>query len=58
MQPIGKSPEQIEKLGAATPLGRAGQPAELAHAYMLLASREGSYMSGALVPVAGGTPMY
>lgn len=57
IQPIAKSPEQIEQLGADTPLGRAGQPAELAPAYVLLASREGSYMSGALVPVTGGTPM-
>lgn len=58
IQPIVKSPEQLESLGADTPLGRAGQPAELAPAYVLLASREGSYMSGALVPVTGGTPMY
>jgi NAD(P)-dependent dehydrogenase (short-subunit alcohol dehydrogenase family) len=58
IQPIVKSPEQIASLGADTPLGRAGQPAELAPAYVLLASREGSYMSGALVPVTGGTPMY
>ena len=57
IQPIAKSPEQIAQLGADTPLGRAGQPAELAPAYVLLASREGSYMSGALVPVTGGTPM-
>lgn len=57
IQPIVKSPEQIEQLGAQTPLGRAGQPAELAPAYVLLASREGSYMSGALVPVTGGIPM-
>lgn len=58
IQPIAKSPEQIEQLGAETPLGRAGQPGELAPAYVLLASREGSYMSGALVPVTGGTPMF
>ncbi|MCX4197667.1 SDR family oxidoreductase, partial [Methylobacterium organophilum] len=57
IQPIVKSPDQIEQLGAQTPLGRAGQPAELAPAYVLLASREGSYMSGALVPVTGGMPM-
>ena len=57
IQPIVKSPEQMEQLGAQTPLGRAGQPAELAAAYVLLASREGSYMSGALVPVTGGMPM-
>ncbi len=57
IQPIVKSPEEIEKLGAATPLGRAGQPAELAPAFVLLASEQGSYMSGALVPVTGGMPM-
>lgn len=57
IQPIVKSPEQIAQLGADTPLGRAGQPAELAPAYVLLASREGSYMTGALVPVTGGSPM-
>ena len=57
IQPIAKSPEEMEKLGQQTPLGRAGQPAELAGAYVLLATREGSYMSGALVPVTGGMPM-
>ena len=36
---------------------RAGQPGELAPAYVLLASDEGSYMSGALIPVTGGMPM-
>ena len=58
LQPIVKSAEELSKLGADTPLGRAGQPAELAPTYVLLASREGSYMSGALVPVTGGVPMY
>ena len=57
IQPIVKSPDQIEALGKATPLGRAGQPAELAPAYVLLASDAGSYMSGALIPVTGGMPM-
>ena len=57
IQPIAKSPEEMEILGQKTPLGRAGQPAELAGAYVLLAAREGSYMSGALVPVTGGMPM-
>ena len=57
LQPIVKSPDELEKLGAQTPLGRPGQPAELAPAYVLLASREGSYMSGALLPVTGGVPM-
>ena len=57
IQPIAKTPEQLADLGAKTPLGRAGQPAELAPTYVLLASREGSYISGALVPVTGGMPM-
>ena len=47
----------VEKFGKNTPLGRAGQPAELAPAYVLLASNDGSYMTGALVPVTGGRPM-
>ena len=57
IQPIAKSPEELEQLGSETVLGRAGQPAELAPAYVLLASREGSYMTGALLPVTGGQPM-
>lgn len=57
IQPIVKDPEELARLGQDTPLGRAGQPAELAPAYVLLASREGSYMTGALVPVTGGVPM-
>ena len=57
IQPIAKDPAEIEALGKNTPLGRAGQPAELAPAYVLLASNEGSYMSGALIPVTGGMPM-
>ncbi len=57
IQPIVKGPEEIEKLGTEVPLGRAGQPAELAPVYVLLASGEGSYISGALFPVTGGVPM-
>jgi NAD(P)-dependent dehydrogenase (short-subunit alcohol dehydrogenase family) len=49
--------EKVEKFGENTPLGRAGQPAELAPIYVLLASDEGSYMSGARVAVTGGRPM-
>ncbi|WP_428487459.1 SDR family oxidoreductase [Rhodopila sp.] len=48
---------QIKSFGTATPLGRAGQPAELAPAYVLLASGEASYISGAMLPVTGGRPM-
>lgn len=57
IQPIAKSPEELAELGSETLLGRAGQPAELAPAYVLLASREGSYMTGALLPVTGGQSM-
>jgi NAD(P)-dependent dehydrogenase (short-subunit alcohol dehydrogenase family) len=39
------------------PLARAGQPAELAPAYVLLASAEASYISGAVLPVTGGKAM-
>ena len=50
-------PAHVEHFGENTPLGRAGQPAELAPAYVLLASDDGSYMSGAMIPVTGGRPM-
>ncbi len=46
--------EKVEQFGQDTPLGRAGQPAELAGAYVYLASEESSYVSGAVVPVTGG----
>jgi NAD(P)-dependent dehydrogenase (short-subunit alcohol dehydrogenase family) len=49
--------EKVEKFGSDTPLGRAGQPAELAPVYVLLASDEGSYISGARVAVTGGRPI-
>ena len=49
--------EKVEHFGEDTPLGRPGQPAELAGAYVLLASDEGSYMSGARVAVTGGRPI-
>jgi NAD(P)-dependent dehydrogenase (short-subunit alcohol dehydrogenase family) len=46
--------EKVKNFGADTPLGRAGQPAELAAAYVLLASDEASYITGATIPVTGG----
>jgi NAD(P)-dependent dehydrogenase (short-subunit alcohol dehydrogenase family) len=49
--------EAVAKFGKNTPLGRPGQPAELAAVYVLLASNDGSYMTGAMVPVTGGRPM-
>ena len=50
-------PEQVEGFGEQTPLGRVGQPAELAPVYVLLASDDGSYISGARVAVTGGSPI-
>jgi len=55
--PSTMPPEAVKTFGKNTPLGRAGQPAELAPAYVLLASDEGSYMTGAMIPVTGGRPM-
>jgi hypothetical protein len=55
--PATMPPEKVEKFGDDTPLGRPGQPAELAGAYVLLASDEGSYMSGSRVAVTGGRPI-
>lgn len=49
--------DKVESFGSNTPLGRPGQPAELAPVYVLLASDEGSYISGARVAVTGGRPV-
>lgn len=49
--------EKTRNFGEQTLIGRAGQPAELAGAYVLLASDLGSYMTGAVVPVTGGELM-
>ena len=55
--PSTMPPEEVEQFGKQTPLGRPGQPAELAPVYVLLASDDGSYVSGARVAVTGGTPI-
>jgi len=55
--PSTMPPEKVEKFGGDTPLGRAGQPAELAPVYVMLASDEASYVSGARVAVTGGRPV-
>jgi len=55
--PSTMPPEKVEQFGDDTPLGRAGQPAELAAVYVLLASDEASYVSGARIAVTGGRPI-
>jgi hypothetical protein len=55
--PATMPPEQVKDFGKQTPLGRPGQPAELAPIYVLLASDEASFMSGGAFPVTGGGPV-
>jgi NAD(P)-dependent dehydrogenase (short-subunit alcohol dehydrogenase family) len=55
--PSTMPPEQVAEFGKNTPLGRPGEPKEVAPVYVLLASDEGSYISGAVVPVTGGKPI-
>ena len=49
--------EKVESFGQQVPMKRPGQPAELAPVYVLLASDEGSYVSGARIAVTGGKPI-
>jgi NAD(P)-dependent dehydrogenase (short-subunit alcohol dehydrogenase family) len=49
--------DKVKTFGEDTPLGRPGQPAELAGIYVLLASDAGSYMSGGVYSVTGGRPL-
>jgi NAD(P)-dependent dehydrogenase (short-subunit alcohol dehydrogenase family) len=49
--------EKVENFGKQAPLGRPGQPVELAPVYVMLASDEASYVSGARVAVTGGRPI-
>lgn len=46
--------QQVEKFGADTPMGRAGQPFELAPAYVFLASDDSAYISGQMIHINGG----
>lgn len=52
----GQPTEKLAQFGANTPLGRPGQPAEMAPAYVFLASQESSYISGETLNANGGTP--
>lgn len=55
LQPsYGQPMEKLTKFGQNTPLGRAGQPAELAPMYVFLASQESSYITGEVMGVTGG----
>lgn len=49
--------EKVESFGEQSPMGRAGQPAELAPLYVFLASAESSYITGEVIGVTGGSPI-
>ena len=51
---VVSGPAIIEEFGSTVPLGRPGQPAELAPIYVLLASQESSFVTGEVYGVTGG----
>jgi NAD(P)-dependent dehydrogenase (short-subunit alcohol dehydrogenase family) len=55
--PSTMPPDQVKEFGQSTPLGRPAQPKELAPAYVMLATDEASYVSGATIAVTGGKPI-
>jgi len=55
--PSTMPPEKAATFGENTPLGRAGQPAELAPLFVFLASAESSYITGEVIGVTGGRPL-
>ena len=50
----GQPPEKLEDFGQSVPMGRPGQPAELAPMYVFLASQESSYITAEVMGVTGG----
>jgi len=55
--PATMPPDKVESFGKQVPMGRPGQPKELASVYVMLAADDASYISGATVAVTGGKPV-
>jgi NAD(P)-dependent dehydrogenase (short-subunit alcohol dehydrogenase family) len=55
--PSTMPPEKVRDFGKQVPMGRPAQPVELAPAYVMLATDEASYISGATIAVTGGKPI-
>ena len=59
LQPATKDAKDMPEFGVDTPLGRPGQPSELAGAFVFLASpQEASYVSATVIGVTGGRPVF
>lgn len=55
--PMSMPAEEVKQFGKSTPMQRAGQPVELAPAYVFLASNDASYIAGEILGVTGGRPL-
>jgi NAD(P)-dependent dehydrogenase (short-subunit alcohol dehydrogenase family) len=55
--PSTMPPEKVKNFGKQVPMKRPGQPVEVAVSYVMLASDEASYISGATIAVTGGSPI-
>ena len=55
--PSSFSAEKVSEFGKTTPMGRPGQPSELAPVYVFLASSDSTYITGECIGVTGGKPL-
>lgn len=54
MHASGGEPDRVRRLATGVPLGRGGDPLEVAHAVLWLLSEEASYTTGTIIDVSGG----